>query len=117
MQEYASKIQELKKKYPDDETSAMVEGWEKSLKRSTLFLDLQNHAAFKIIFDGYVAELRKIDKAIADPVLFRDEAGRVLGIQLHERRQFILAFLRPFRDATITVGYISNELEKSLKEE
>lgn len=113
-----AQIEELRKKYPDDESASMMSEWERTLKKSDLFLDLKNHAAFQIIVDNYYQELKKINKTLQDDVsLFKDPESLLIGRMLHERKRFIQTFLRPFElarvDSESTKKIINIKLEQS----
>ncbi len=111
------KLNELKAKYPDQESQTLVREWEKNLKKSSLFMDLQNHAAFKIITDNFDQELISINKQLSDtPDLFSKPEGREIGLMLHERKRFIKDFLRPFRTAQVEHSYTVSEINKALTE-
>ena len=111
-------LNKLKEKWPDEESQGIIRDWEKGLKTSSLWIDLQNHAAFKMLSDKLHEEEDKIRKELStNESLFLDENGRMAGVMLHARLRFIRDFLRPFRTAKVDHEYTRKKVSEGLEDE
>lgn len=111
-------LEQLRDKYPGEDNQTRFSGWEKSLKKSSLFTNLRQHAAFKIICDGYYEELLKINKELqTNSALFKDPEGMILGRLLHERKRFIQEFFKPFETAKVVEASVKDNITNNLQED
>lgn len=113
-----NKIDELRKKYPDEESMVIVSDWEKRVKVASLTSNLKNNDAFKILIDRYEDEIIKIKKELySNPKLFENEEGIILGRLLYARMKWCKEFLDIFNIAEKQVEGVNNLIDNKLLNE
>lgn len=113
-----TELEQLRKLYPDPESLDDIVNFEKTLKGSSLMLNLLQHDGFKILVTGYEAEISRINKALqSDAGLFETEEGRIKGTLLHARKQWIKDFLKVFGVAKVEYGYTVDKIKSLLTPE
>lgn len=116
MDDINSKIDELRKRYPDQEDQQMLSGWERQAKEAMLVSNLQQNDGVKLILENYYKELDTLNKILlSDESLFKDAAGVQLGLVIHARKRWCLRFISLFKTADMQKNSMVSRIDNSLE--
>lgn len=118
MDEINSKIDILRKRYPDEVSQSTLSDMEKAAKLAVMTSNLSENDVIKQIMGMYESEVSKLNKELTtNENLFKDDEGRELGKLIHARKNWCKKFLDIFTQAKSTVENQIKDLDSRIQNE
>lgn len=115
MEEIRKQLQSLKEHWPEPEDQTMLNAWEKTANRALVVSNAKSNDGIKIILEGYHKELVECEKALLDPVLFKNSDGLFVGRLLHARIGWCKRFIKIFDTAEKQVEGVKRNITRSFE--